>query len=113
MVGLIGSQIVGGQQAGKGRLQPRAFEVEGIHVIDAAARGGLRFAAGADGDAFATSVPRTPSGSDSTSRASYSVSGVEVENAAGEHVGCDIAIEVLAVAVARQATDHGFILQPE
>jgi hypothetical protein len=112
VVGLIRTQVVGGQQAGKGRLLPRAFEVEGIHVIDMAARGGLRFAPRADGNGSDLGATHAVGVGKHQPDLVLGVRG-QIEDAAGEHIGREVTIEVLAIAVAGQAAGHGFVLQPE
>src|SRR5580700_4870109 len=105
MVGLIGTEIVSGQQAGERGLLPRAFVIEWVHVIDVTARRRLRLLPGTDGDDLHLRADDAIRIGEHEPALIYRIR-LEIQNTAREHVRGKVAVEMLSVAVARQATGH-------
>ena len=83
---------------------PGAFVIEWIDVVDGAAGGGRGLLAGAYGDGsfldalYAVRIGKHEAGL-------VLGVGIEVQDAAREHVGGDVVVEMLVTAIARQAAD--------
>ena len=111
MIGLIGTHEIRGQQSSKCRLLLGSFVAERVDVIDVAAGGGLRLLARARGHGFFRfAFYSVRIGKDEA--AFVFGAGIEIEKAAGKHVGRDVAV-VMPAAVARTAAEHLFVLQPQ
>ena len=111
MIGLIRAHVVGGHQTGERRLLLGAFVAERIDVIDVAALGGLRLLARAHGDGFFR-VALHAIGIGKNEAAFVFGVGLQIEDAAGKHVGRDV-IVVVVRSFARSAAGDGFVLQTQ
>ena len=111
MIGLVRTHKVSGEQASECRLLLGSLIAERVHVIDVAAGGGLRFAAGANGHGlFRLSFDAVRIGENEM--AFVIDAGIEIKNAAGKHVRRDIAV-IMPAAFARHSAEDLFVLEAE
>ena len=111
MIALIGTHEVSREQARECGLLFGSLVGKRVHVIDVASGGRLRFGAGANADGlFGLSFYAIGIGQNEV--AFVVDAGIQIENAAGKHVRCDKAIEVLS-AIPRRAAEHLLVIQAE
>ena len=111
MIGLIRAHVVRGHQTGERRLLLGAFVTERIDVIDVAAFGGLRLLARAHGDGPLRFAFHAVGIGKNEAAFVFGV-GLQIQKAAGEHVGRDVTVVVVR-AFARSAAGDGFVLQAQ
>ena len=111
VIGLIGPHEIRGQQSSECGFLLGSFVAERVNVIDVAAGGRLRLLARAR-DHGLLRFAFDAVGIGKNEMAFVFGAGLEIEQAAREHVGRDEAVVMLA-AFARRAAEHLLVLQTE